>query len=29
MAQTNIDVYIVGETPDGGLAGVATKLVET
>ncbi|WP_442949918.1 nuclease A inhibitor family protein [Nostoc sp.] len=24
-----MDVYTVGETPDGGLAGVATKLVET
>ncbi|WP_442941737.1 nuclease A inhibitor family protein [Nostoc sp.] len=29
MAQINIDVYIVAKTPDGGLAGVATKLVKT
>jgi len=29
VGQTNINVYIVGETSNGDLAGVATKLVET
>ncbi|WGV23664.1 nuclease A inhibitor family protein [Halotia branconii] len=26
---TNIDVYIVGKTPSGDLAGISTKVVET
>ncbi|WP_298915400.1 nuclease A inhibitor family protein [uncultured Nostoc sp.] len=29
VGQTNIDAYIIGQTKDGDLAGVATKLVET
>lgn len=29
VGQINIDAYIVGETQDGDLAGVATRLVET
>jgi hypothetical protein len=29
VGQINIDAYIIGQTKDGDLAGVATKLVET
>lgn len=29
VGQINIDAYILGETKDGDLAGVVTKLVET
>ncbi|OYE06702.1 nuclease [Nostoc sp. 'Peltigera membranacea cyanobiont' 232] len=29
VGQINIDAYIIGETKDGDLAGVVTKLVET
>lgn len=29
VGQINIDVYIIGQTQDGDLAGVVTKLVET
>ncbi|MEH2199101.1 nuclease A inhibitor family protein [Nostoc sp.] len=29
VGQINIDVYIIGQTKDGDLAGVVTKLVET
>ncbi|BAZ33980.1 nuclease A inhibitor family protein (plasmid) [Cylindrospermum sp. NIES-4074] len=29
VGQINIDAYIVGQTKDGDLAGVVTKLVET
>jgi len=29
VGSTDIDAYIVGVTPGGGLAGLSTKLVET
>ena len=29
VGNTNIDAYIIGVTPGGGLAGLSTKLVET
>lgn len=29
LGKRNIDVYIVGKTPEGDLAGLATKVVET
>jgi hypothetical protein len=29
VGTVNIDVYIVGKTPSGGLAGLSTKLIET
>lgn len=29
IGQINIDAYIIGQTQDGDLAGVVTKLVET
>jgi glucose dehydrogenase len=29
IGSTDIDAYIVGVTPGGGLAGLSTKLVET
>ncbi|BAY19983.1 nuclease inhibitor homolog (plasmid) [Anabaenopsis circularis NIES-21] len=29
LGKIEIDVYIVGETPTGNLAGIATKIIET
>ncbi len=29
LGEINLDIYVVGQTPDGYLAGIATKAVET